>query len=201
MKILDAKFIITVASSDKILETENKEFAFVGRSNAGKSSLINALTNHNMLAKTSSTPGKTKHINYFLVNNEFYIVDLPGYGYHKASKQAEQRWVKLIDDYLLNAKQLTCVFVLMDIRHTPSVLDKQMLAFLHYYQIPYVVIATKADKLSKSARYTYAMKLASEVGLTKNNIIITSAEEKVGMQEVCDKMEFFLNQRKDTTEA
>jgi len=194
MKIKEAKFVITVASVDKIIISELKEFAFVGRSNAGKSSLINALTNRNNLAKTSSTPGKTKHINYFLLNNEFYLVDLPGYGYHKASKSAERKWVKLIDEYLLNSQNLSCVFVLMDIRHTPSELDKQMLAFLHYYQIPFLVIATKADKLSKSQRHIYANKLAQEVSLTANNIIITSSEDKSGIDNILDSMQEFLGQ-------
>ena len=194
MKIKNSKFIITVADSKKLLETNFKEFAFVGRSNAGKSSLINALTNKNMLAKTSSTPGKTKHINYFLINEEFYIVDLPGYGYHKASKGAEERWTQLIEEYLLTSKQLSCVFVLMDIRHKPSELDKQMLIFLHYYSIPFVIIATKADKLSKAQRYNYANKLANEVGLTGKDIIITSSEDKFGMENILQKFEQFLGQ-------
>lgn len=194
MKIKEAKFVTTVASSDKIIISELKEFAFVGRSNAGKSSLINALTNRNNLAKTSSTPGKTKHINYFLLNDQFYLVDLPGYGYHKASKSAERQWVKLIDDYLLNSQNLSCVFVLMDIRHAPSQLDKQMLSFLHYYQIPFLVIATKADKLSKSQRHIYANTLAQAVALTANNIIITSSEEKSGIDNILKKMETFLGQ-------
>ena len=194
MRITDAKFIITVANSSKILDTDKKEFAFVGRSNAGKSSLINALTNRNMLAKTSSTPGKTKHINYFLLNDAFYLVDLPGYGYHKAGKSENERWAVLMEDYLINAKNLACVFSLMDIRHKPSVLDKEMITFLHYYKIPFIVLATKADKLSKSQRGIYASKLAQELGLTLNNVIITSSEDKLGIQKVENKIEEFLGQ-------
>ena len=194
MRVKKAKFITTVADAKSILNTNKKEFAFVGRSNAGKSSLINALTNQNMLAKTSSTPGKTKHINYFLLNDEFYIIDLPGYGYHKAGKNTEKKWVKLIDEYLLTSNDLACVFVLMDIRHKPSVLDKQMLTFLHYYQIPFVVVATKADKLSKSQRKNYANKLAQSVGLTLANVIITSSKDKFGMNELLDKMENLIGQ-------
>ncbi|MDD4211015.1 MAG: ribosome biogenesis GTP-binding protein YihA/YsxC [Clostridia bacterium] len=194
MKIKTSKFIITVAESDKILETNLKEVAFVGRSNAGKSSLINALTNKNALAKTSSTPGKTKHINYFLINDEFYIVDLPGYGYHNASKADEQRWTQLIEDYLLKSKRLTCVFVLMDIRHKPSLLDKQMLTFLHYYSVPFVIIATKADKLSKSQRFNYAHSLANAVGLTGRDVIISSSQQKFGMEQILEKCDQFLGQ-------
>ena len=194
MKIKSSKFVITVADPAKLLETNVKEFAFVGRSNAGKSSLINALTNKNMLAKTSSTPGKTRHINYFLINEEFYIVDLPGYGYHKASKGDEERWTKLIEEYLLKSEQLAWGFVLMDIRHKPSVLDKQMLTFLHYYSVPFVVVATKADKLSKAQRYNHANKLANEIGLSGKDIIITSSEGKFGMEDILAKCEQFLVQ-------
>jgi len=189
MKITSAKFITTVAKASDLLNTQFKEFAFVGRSNAGKSSLINAFTNRSALAKTSSTPGKTKHINYFLINENFYITDLPGYGYHKAGKSEEERWVKLIDEYLLTSKQLSCVFVLMDIRHKPNILDKQMLTFLHYYNIPFMVLATKADKLSKSQRGVYASKLAQEVGLTLNNLIITSSALKLGLEKLGEKIE------------
>jgi|LGOV01.1.fsa_nt_gb GTP-binding protein len=194
MKIKTAQFITTVATYDKILETQMLEFAFVGRSNVGKSSLINALTNQNKLAKTSGTPGKTKHINYFLINEEFYIVDLPGYGYHRASKTDQKRWTALIDEYLRNSKNLQCVFVLMDIRHKPSVLDKQMLDFLHYYKVPYVIITTKADKFSKSQRFNHAQKLAQEIGLTGNDVLITSASNKFGMQNVLDKIGQFVVQ-------
>ena len=194
MKITSAKFITTVAKASDLLNTQFKEFAFVGRSNAGKSSLINAFTNRTALAKTSSTPGKTKHINYFLINENFYITDLPGYGYHKAGKSEEERWVKLIDEYLLTSKQLSCVFVLMDIRHKPSILDKQMLTFLHYYNIPFMVLATKADKLSKSQRAVYASKLAQEIGLTLNNLIITSSAIKLGLDKIGDKIEEMLGQ-------
>jgi GTP-binding protein len=194
MKIKEVKFVTTVADKKNLLNDNIIEFAFVGRSNAGKSSLINALTNRSKLAKTSSTPGKTKHINYFLLNNAFYLVDLPGYGYHKASKADEKKWVQLIDDYLLNSQNLSCVFVLMDVRHTPSVLDKQMITFLHYYQIPYIVIATKADKVSKTRRHSYASKLAQSVGLTINNIIVTSSEEKLGMDTILQKMASYLGQ-------
>jgi GTP-binding protein len=165
MKIKEVKFVTTVADKKNLLNDNIIEFAFVGRSNAGKSSLINA-----------------------------YLVDLPGYGYHKASKADEKKWVQLIDDYLLNSQNLSCVFVLMDVRHTPSVLDKQMITFLHYYQIPYIVIATKADKVSKTRRHSYASKLAQSVGLTINNIIVTSSEEKLGMDTILQKMASYLGQ-------
>ena len=200
MKINDAKFVITVADGNKLLETEFPEFAFVGRSNVGKSTLINALTNRNKLAKASSTPGKTKHVNYFLINNNFYIVDLPGYGYHKASKADAKRWRALIEDYLTASVQLKCVFVLMDIRHKPSEQDKQMLTFLNYYKTPYVIIATKGDKLSQAQRGNYVSKLAQEVGLTKKDILTTSSSKKLGMDLIANKMDQFMGQDPDSDE-
>lgn len=194
MKIKNASFVTTVASAKNILTTEYNEIAFVGRSNVGKSSLINALTNRKGLAKTSSTPGKTKHINYFNINDQFYLVDLPGYGYHKASKSEEKQWTALIESYLMHSDQLKCVFVLLDIRHKPSVLDKQMLNYLNYYKIPYVVIATKADKLSRAQQGNYAQKIANEVGLTRKDVIITSASGKSGIENLLVKIEQFVGQ-------
>ena len=118
MQIKNAKFLTTVVDGKKLLTNAKNEFAFVGRSNAGKSSLINALTNQKKLAKTSSTPGLTKNLNYFSLNNgDFHIVDLPGYGYHKAGRNEENKWSTLMEDYFLNSPNIKCVFVLMVSRH------------------------------------------------------------------------------------
>ena len=153
MKVKNASFVTTVVSGKDLRQDLKNEFAFVGRSNVGKSSLINALTNQNRLAKTSSTPGLTKNINYFSVNNgEFHIVDLPGYGYHRAGKNEEEKWSTLLEEYFLNSPNLKCVFVLVDSRHLLSELDKVMLSFLLYHQIPYLVVATKIDKLKNSEK-------------------------------------------------
>ena len=144
MRIKNARFLKSVASGD--LVDDLQEVAFCGRSNVGKSSLINALCNHKGLAKTSSTPGKTRLINYFNINNgEFYFVDLPGYGYHKAGKKFDREWAVNLENYLLNSKNLKLCFVLLDIRHTPSYEDMEMIKFLSYNTLPFVIIATKAE--------------------------------------------------------
>ena len=194
MIVKKAKFLTTVVGGDKILKDKQNEFAFVGRSNVGKSSLINALTNQNKLAKTSNTPGLTKNINYFEINDgEFHIVDLPGYGYHKAGKNEEQKWSSLMEEYFLNSENLKCVFVLVDCRHIPSRLDKVMLSFLTYHNIPYIVVATKIDKLSKSELNNSLEKIANELRLTRLNIIALSSEKKQNLNALLDKIEHFIN--------
>ena len=194
MQIKNAKFLTTVVDAKNILESTKNEFAFVGRSNVGKSSLINALTNQKRLAKTSSTPGLTKNLNYFEINNgDLFIVDLPGYGYHKAGKKEEEKWSVLLEQYLLNSANLKCVFVLVDCRHEPSELDKVMLSFLTYHNIPYVVVATKLDKLPKSQQGVKLEKLANSLRLTKLNVIGVSSETRQNLNLITDKMEQFLD--------
>lgn len=193
MKVKNASFVTTVVSGKDLRQDLKNEFAFVGRSNVGKSSLINALTNQNRLAKTSSTPGLTKNINYFSINNgEFHIVDLPGYGYHKAGKNEEEKWSTLLEEYFLNSPNLKCVFVLVDSRHLLSELDKVMLSFLLYHQIPYLVVATKIDKLKKSEKNSKLEKLANDARLTRLNILAVSSEKKLGLDDVLTKMEQFI---------
>ena len=194
MKIKNSKFVTTVVSGKDIKTDLKNEFALVGRSNVGKSSLINALTNQNKLAKTSSTPGLTKNINYFAINNgEFHIVDLPGYGYHKAGKNEEDKWSTLLEEYFLNSPNLKCVFVLVDCRHLLSELDKVMLSFLTYHNIPYCLVVTKIDKLKKSQRNLQLEKLANDARLTKLNIIPVSSEKKEGLENLLAKMEQFIS--------
>ena len=193
MKVKNASFVTTVVSGKDLRQDLKNEFAFVGRSNVGKSSLINALTNQNRLAKTSSTPGLTKNINYFSINNgEFHIVDLPGYGYHKAGKNEEEKWSTLLEEYFLNSPNLKCVFVLVDSRHLLSELDKVMLSFLLYHQIPYLVVATKIDKLKNSEKNSKLEKLANDARLTRLNIIADSSEKKLGLDDVLTKQEQFI---------
>ena len=193
MKVKNASFVTTVVSGKDLRQDLKNEFAFVGRSNVGKSSLINALTNQNRLAKTSSTPGLTKNINYFSINNgEFHIVDLPGYGYHKAGKNEEEKWSTLLEEYFLNSPNLKCVFVLVDSRHLLSELDKVMLSFLLYHQIPYLVVATKIDKLKNLEKNSKLEKLANDARLTRLNIIAVSSEKKLGLDDVLTKMEQFI---------
>ena len=179
--IKKAKYLTSAVSCDKFLN-DKLEVAFVGRSNVGKSSFINSLTNQKKLAKTSSTPGLTKMINYFLINDDFYLVDLPGYGYSKTGKKHQKVWGDLIEDYLLSSKNLKLVLFLVDIRHEPSELDVLMQKFLFYHGLPYKIIATKADKIAKSKINQYLQVIAKKLQVTVNNIIPYSSESKLNKE-------------------
>ena len=150
MIIKKASFVIS-NTNYKLCPNEKKaEYAFIGRSNVGKSSLINALTNNKSLAKTSGKPGKTQLINHFLINEDWYMVDLPGYGYAKTSKALRVRFHKMINDYLLNRKNLICLFVLIDSRHDLQSIDNEFMQFLSENNIPFTMVFTKIDKQGKS---------------------------------------------------
>ena len=189
MNITSAKYLTSVVKSKEILQDDMVEFAFVGRSNVGKSSLINCITNQKNLAKTSSTPGLTKMINYFDVNNLYRIVDLPGYGYAKTGHKHIANWAGLMEDYLLNSPNLKTVFVLIDCRHKPNELDKMMLEFLNTYQIPYVVVATKVDKLAKSKIPQACAAIAKELGVRREVIFAFSSENGFGKDKLLDYIE------------
>ncbi len=148
MKLLSAEFIKSAATLDQIPQDNKPHIAIVGRSNVGKSSLLNTIMNRKRLALTSSTPGKTRLINFFLINESFYLVDLPGYGFSKASKKEQQNWQTLIESYLKSTLELKLIILLMDIRHKMSPLDYEMLEWLAYFNHRVMVIGTKADKLS-----------------------------------------------------
>ena len=190
--MINAKFVTSVADYKQIKDYGIKEIAIAGRSNVGKSSFINFLVNNKNLAKTSSTPGRTRLINYFNINNEVMLVDLPGYGYAKVGGEDKDGWDELIGGYLTNSKQLKAVAVLVDVRHEPTPLDVQMTAFLYHYQIPFFVVATKADKLSKAQIQKQKQVLATGLSLGVENIIITSSLKKIGKDEVVKTFERFL---------
>ncbi len=151
MKIKTAKFEISNTDYTKCPEGNRPEYAFIGRSNVGKSSLINMLTNHKGLAKTSSTPGKTLLINHFLINDEWYIVDLPGYGYAQRSKDSRKQLKKIIEDYVLEREQMTNLFVLVDSRLEPQKIDLDFMQWLGESSVPFSIVFTKMDKLGKVA--------------------------------------------------
>lgn len=192
MDIRSAKFITSATDCKKMSEGV-PEIAFVGRSNVGKSSLINMLTKQKKLCKTSSTPGRTRLINYFLINDNLYFVDLPGYGYAKASKREVGGWQSMIEPYLVENEDLKCVCMLVDSRIEPTDQDKQMLKFLNYYQIPFVIIATKCDKFGKSQIKPQMQKLANYLGVGKDNIFATSSESGYGRLELLNKLDQFVN--------
>jgi len=150
MKIHSAEFINSIYDLRTLPKTVLSEFVFVGRSNVGKSSMVNKLCNRKSLAKIGSVPGKTRQLNYFLINEEFYLVDLPGYGYAKVPEQIRAGWRKLVEEYVSDRENVNLVFVLIDARHEPTYLDELMVSWLEYYEIPYVIILTKSDKISKN---------------------------------------------------
>ena len=146
MKIHSAEFLISNSRADQCPQTDKPEYAFIGRSNVGKSSLINMLTGRKALAMTSSTPGKTMLINHFVINDEWYLVDLPGYGYAQRGRREVDKLKKLIEHYVLDREQLTCLFVLIDSRLTPQKIDLEFIRFLGEHGVPFGIIFTKADK-------------------------------------------------------
>lgn len=187
MIVKQASFVISNTDYKKCPEDEKAEYAFIGRSNVGKSSLINALTNNKSLAKTSGKPGKTQLINHFLINKEWYMVDLPGYGYAKTSKHNRAIFHKMISDYLINRKNLISLFVLIDSRHELQDIDSDFMQWLAENGIPFSIIFTKTDKLSKT-------KLSENIKAFKQNMLVnwselpnmfsTSAIKKEGLEEV-----------------
>ena len=187
MKIKSAEFVISNTDVSKCPEQRIPEYAFIGRSNVGKSSLINMLTNHKKLAKISGKPGKTQLINHFIINNNWFLVDLPGYGYAKVSKSKRQSFQKFIKDYFLNREQLVCSFVLVDSRHEPQKIDLEFMGFLGENGIPFCIIFTKADKLSKTKLQQNLTKYKNEILKTWESVpthFVTSAETAIGKEDV-----------------
>jgi len=191
MIVKSSEFITSVADSN-YYKSDLSEVAFVGRSNVGKSSLINFICNRKKLAKTSSTPGKTQLINYYLVNKSFLLVDLPGYGYAEVSKQQKTNWGEFIEQYLLTSKNLKCVYLLLDIRRTPTAQDEQMLKFLYFNRISAKVIVTKTDTLSKAQVSNQLSIICSKLGLTRNDIILTSSQDREGLSDILSSIEGYI---------
>ena len=192
MIIHSAKFVKSSPEFRKCPEPKKPEYAFIGRSNVGKSSLINAITNHKKLAKTSGTPGKTQLINHFVINEWWYLVDLPGYGFAKISKVMRAKWEKMIMDYLYQRPNLINTFILIDSRHEPQKLDKELLDWFGSNQLPFTLVFTKSDKLTKK-------RLGDSLQVYKNYlkeqwetlppIIVSSAVDKLGVDEILASIE------------
>ncbi len=175
-------------------ENSLPEFAFAGKSNVGKSSLINSLINRKSLARTSAQPGKTQTINFYNVEEQLYFVDLPGYGYAKVSQETKEKWGKMIERYLKKSKQLKLVFLLIDIRHEPSANDKNMYEWIEYNGFEPVIIATKLDKINRSQVPKHIKMLRTGLGLKKETILIPfSSETKQGKEEIWEIIESYLN--------
>ena len=189
MEIKKAEFVLSAPRESMCPKDTKPEYAFIGRSNVGKSSMINMLTNNRKLAKTSSTPGKTLLINHFIINNEWYLVDLPGYGFAKRSKSELQKLEQMITGYLLQRQQLVNVFLLVDIRLEAQKVDLDFIQWLGSSSIPFAIVFTKADKLSatKANQNVEAYKkVLSETWEELPPIFITSAEKKQGRDEILD---------------
>ena len=176
--------------TSRLPENELPEFAFAGKSNVGKSSLINALMNRKAYARTSSQPGKTQTINFYNINNAFYYVDLPGYGYAKVSLEAKDKWGKMIERYLSRSRMLKMVFLLVDIRHDPSANDKSMYDWIVYNGYHPVIIATKLDKINRSQVAKHTKAIRQGLGMAPEDILIPfSAETKQGREEIWELLE------------
>ncbi len=171
--------------TSKLPENQLPEIAFAGKSNVGKSSLINGLMNRKSLARTSSQPGKTQTINFYNINEALYFVDLPGYGYAKVSEGIKEKWGKMIENYLHKSKQLRTVFLLIDIRHEPSANDRNMYEWIQYHGYEPVIIATKLDKINRSQRAKHVKMLREGLGMPKEGLIFPfSAVTKDGREEI-----------------
>jgi len=195
MKIVSAEFVKSAFSLKDCPAGELPEVALAGRSNVGKSSFLNSLVNRKGLARTSNTPGRTRLINYFLINSSFYLVDLPGYGYAKVPVKMKQEWGALIREYLQKRRNLAGVVLLLDIRHQPSELDRQLYQWLQAAEIPFIVVTTKYDKLSKSQAINQIRLIRKELQLgAEKPLVAFSAKTGQGREEAWGLLESLLDQ-------
>ncbi|MBQ1524465.1 MAG: YihA family ribosome biogenesis GTP-binding protein [Firmicutes bacterium] len=193
MKITRVEFLCSAVKKGQYPAEDLPEIAFAGRSNVGKSSLINLLTNNRNAAKVSSSPGKTRTINFFLINGSFRIVDLPGYGYAKVSKSVSQDWGRMMEEYLSARPNLKKVIQLVDIRHEPTAQDVQMYDYLRYYGLSGIVVATKADKVSRNEQGKALSLIAKTLNTGESDVIIpVSALKKTGQDRLLGCMESLL---------
>ena len=190
IKITNAQFIISAADKKQFIKSEKPVIAVCGKSNVGKSSFINMLANKGKLAKVSKDPGRTRLVNYFDFGL-FLLADLPGYGFAKVSKSEKERWAHLLDDFF-KENCASHVFALCDIRHEPTADDRQMIEYLYYNIIPFTVIATKADKLSKAAAGRSVQNIAATYKCGSGDIIVTSSQTRQGLETVLRRIETVL---------
>jgi len=194
MKIVSAEYIISAVGQAQYPEGQLPELAFGGRSNVGKSSLINKILNRKSLARTSQRPGKTQYLNFYFINENFYFVDLPGYGFAKVPKDIKAQWGKMIEGYLKSRENLKAVIQLVDIRHEPSAEDVMMYQWLKHFEIPTVVVATKADKISRGNIQKHTKIVRNKLNMPKDEVLqIFSAETGQGKDELWDIITGYIN--------
>ncbi len=194
MKIKSVNLETVIGITSKLPENTLPEFAFAGKSNVGKSSLINAIMNRKSYARTSSQPGKTQTINFYNINEEFYLVDLPGYGYAKVSQETKAKWGKMIEKYLQRSQQLKAVFLLIDIRHDPSANDKDMYEWIVHNGFEPIIIATKSDKISRGQIDKHLKAIRVGLKTRPGTIMIPfSAQNKNGLDKVYEILDGYLN--------
>ena len=197
MEINQTEFVVSLAEYKKFPGIGKPEIAFAGRSNVGKSSLLNSLTRRKALAKVSATPGKTRMINIFNADNTFFLVDLPGYGFAKVTKQEQERWGKMMSGYFQASRDLCLILHLVDIRHEPTEDDKQMNRFLREMDIPFSVIATKADKISRGARSKYLAPICRALSVQPWEIICFSGEDGTGRDDLLALLDGILHPKEE----
>ncbi len=188
MKIIDVKLTISAVRKSQFPEGQKQEFLLVGRSNVGKSSFINTLINRKNFARTSAIPGKTQTLNFYLINDYFYLVDAPGYGYAKVSKQLKNKFGLIMEDYLESRDNLKSVFMLIDFRHKPTEDDVMMYNYLKHYNIPVSIVCTKLDKVKKSSHEKNLSLISKTLDIPKEELILFSSITKAGKQEVFNKL-------------
>ena len=198
LKITNAEFITSAARRDQFIKTDKPIIAICGKSNVGKSSFINALAGRKKLARVSKEPGRTRLVNYFDFG-EFILADLPGYGFARVSKEEKIKWMKLLDGFFEDKGNIAHVFSLADIRHDPTADDRQMVEYLYFHTIPFTVIATKADKISKAAIGRSLINISSIYKCGQDNVIAVSSETKYGFERVLERLSEIIeiNRNKD----
>ena len=199
MTIRKSKFVQSLSAFREFPGQGLPEIAMVGKSNVGKSSLINCMTNNSKLARTSAEPGKTRLVNLYLINEAFFLVDLPGYGFARAPKQEKDKWAAMIEGYLRGSRHLKRVFQLVDIRHEPTEDDQLMVEYLRHYEIPFTVVATKADKLSRAQRGSNIPAICRKLAVQPWEVMVWSSKDGTGKEKLLELIGEEVEQAEKTT--